>query len=80
MRRLEHAQLTAECQTINKQAKTANVNDDIHQDLEKRYQMSISWKDHVNLYSYVSDNQGDPAFKVCLHVPCTQLGMGVLHQ
>ena len=82
MRRLERAQLDAECHTIKKHGhKTASVNDDIiDQDLEKHYHVSKTQKDAVNVYSYVYANIGDSAFKVCLYVPCTQLGMGVLHQ
>jgi hypothetical protein len=68
VRRLERAQLAAERQTLHQRSKIAKVNDDIYNDLEKRYQLSMSQKDRVNIYSYVYEHEGDPAFKVRLCV------------
>ena len=79
VRRLERAQLDAERHTIKKRShKTTSVNHDIiDQDLEKHYQLSKTQRDAENIYSYVYDNIGDPAFKVCLRVPHTPLGTSV---
>lgn len=81
MRRLERAELAADHPTpqINQRRETASVNDNIDQDLEKHYQISKSRRDPVNLYSYVYENEGDPAFKVCtsIHVPFTCPGATV---
>jgi hypothetical protein len=61
--RLEHAQL----------ADDETARDNIDQNLEKHYQISKSRKDPVNVYSYVYENEGDPAFTVCtsIRVPHT---------
>jgi len=79
MQRRERAQLAAEHETMNKWSKTqtARVNDDIDQDLDKHHQISKSWKDAVDIYSYIYANGGDPAFDVCLHIPCTYSGVRV---
>jgi len=69
VRRLERAQLAEERHTKNKSWETASVNDNIDHDPEKRYHISKSHKDTVNLYAYIYDNEGDPAFKVGLRIP-----------
>jgi len=65
VRRLERAELAADhpMTQMNQRCETASVNDNIDQDLEKHYQISKSRRDPVNLYSYVYENEGDPAFK-----------------
>ena len=70
--RLERAQLATEQQTTGKRSKrpTTRVDDDIDEDLEKHYQVSKSRKNHKDLYGYVYENCGDPAFNVRLHVRC----------
>jgi len=55
VRRLEHAQLAREQQSVN-------TDDAIEQDLDVCYQLSNSQKDPVNIYTYVRENQHDPAF------------------
>ena len=77
MRRLERAQLAEERHTKNKSWETASVNDNIDHDLEKRYQISKSRKDTVNLYTYIYHNECDPAFKVGLRVPRTYTGASI---
>jgi len=64
---------------MNKRSKTqtARVDDDIDQDLDKHHQISKSWKDAVDIYSYIYANCGDPAFDIRLCVPCTYSGVRV---
>jgi hypothetical protein len=71
VRCLKLAQLATDRQSINRQSKTqtASGNDDLDQDLVQHYQISKSQKDIVDLYSYIYENAGDPAFDVCFHIP-----------
>jgi len=58
VRRLERAQKQAEMHSINAIDNAAAM----EQDLDIRYQLSNSRKDPVNIYTYVCENQHDPAF------------------
>jgi hypothetical protein len=60
MRRLERAQLAADRHRLKMQSETQGVS--VEENLEKRYHMSNSRNDPVDLYSYVHKNQADPAF------------------
>jgi hypothetical protein len=80
VRHLERSQhADSECPTTKKRShKTTSVDDNItDHDLEKHYQISKTQKDSENIYSYIYANVGDPAFKVCLRVPCTYLAASV---
>ena len=67
VRRLEQAQLAADHHQLKTQSERQGVsvkeNTDLSQYLEKRYHMSNSCNDPINLYSYVHENHADPAFK-----------------
>src|SRR6266853_1398474 len=58
IRRLERAQKRAETEHVN-----LNIDDTMEQDLDIRYQLSNSRKHPVNIYTYICENQHDPAFK-----------------
>ena len=78
MKRVERAQLAADWQRLSKQSETQHISDhdddNIGQDMEIHHKISKSRKDAVSIYSYVCENHGDPAFKVCLHVLQTYPG------
>jgi len=64
VRRIERARLTADRHRLKTQTKGrgVSVKEDTDQDLDKRYHMSSTRNDPVDLYSFVCENQGDPAF------------------
>ena len=66
VRRIERAQLAADRHQLKTQSASEgqgiSIEENTDQDLDKRYHMSSSRKDPLNLYSFVRENQGDPAF------------------
>ena len=64
VRRLERAQLAADRHRLNTQSERRGigVREHIDHDLEKRYYISNSWNNPVNLYLLVHKHQGDLAF------------------
>jgi hypothetical protein len=65
VRRIERAQLAAERQRLKTQSEMRGVSieETADQYLDQRYNMSNSRNDPVDLYSFVHEHQGDPAFK-----------------
>ena len=65
VRRIERAQLAAERQQLKTQSEMRGVSieETADQYLDQRYNMSNSRNDPVDLYSFVHEHQGDPAFK-----------------
>jgi hypothetical protein len=65
VRRLERAKHAADCHRLKTQSEPRGVSieENTDQNLDKRYHMSNSRNDPVNIYSFVRENQDDPAFK-----------------
>ena len=63
IRWLEHAQDATEWNQLNV---SETINEGMmEQESDAHHQISKSWNDCLNIYSYVYANQGDPAFVVC---------------
>ncbi len=65
VRWIEHAQLATDHHWLKTQPEMQGVSikENANQYLDQWYYMLNSWNDPVNLYSFICENQGDPAFK-----------------